>query len=307
MAGRPRDSVANQRKETIVESWDARAEQWDRWTPVVDSWFGPATELMLQYLRLQPGESVLELAAGTGGFTKHLSAGVGPTGRVVATDSGPAMVQRAARNALQAGLANVSARVMDAEHPDVEAGSADAIACRQAFMLLADPEGALRRLRRVLRPGGRVSLSVFSTPENNGILSVPGKILARWANPNADPPLPVSGPGPFRLGAPGLLERYLNEAGYSDIVARAVVCPLLMPSLEELLRFYHELLDLTVKDLSAEDRTRAWGEVEEAVSSYTGEGSAGAPCEILVVAAHRPVVRARRRTPPKARPGLEPR
>ncbi|MGC2289104.1 MAG: methyltransferase domain-containing protein [Thermoplasmata archaeon] len=276
------------RKERISESWDAIAEKWDSWAPTVDAWFAPATAALFDLLQLQTGDRVLELAAGSGGLTLHLAKAVGPEGRVVATDVGPNMVKLAARNVRAAGLSNVVARVMDGEAPDVAWASMDAAVCRQGFMFFADPAETLRRLLRILRPGGRIGLTVFSTPDRNQVMAIPLSILNRWARPEGTTELPSTGPGPFSLAAPGLLESMLGETGFTEVVARAVSSPLGMPSVEELLRFDRDIMGDLVSDLPSEAQKKAWREVAEASAGYARSGSEGAPCELLVVVGRRP-------------------
>jgi ubiquinone/menaquinone biosynthesis C-methylase UbiE len=279
------------RKERISEGWDALAERWDSWAPIVDAWFAPATSALLEMVRLKPGDRVLELAAGSGGLTLHLARAVGPDGRVIATDVGPNMVKLAARNARAAGFPNIVARVMDGENPDVSWASMDAIVCRQGFMFFSDPEAALGRLRMALRPEGHIGLTVFSTPERNGFMATALSTLNRFHGALGDATPPVAGPGPFSLGAPGMLESMLRGSGFVDVAVRAVDSPLRMPSIDDLLRFYRDILGDLVSDLPAAVQAQAWEELRVAARSYAGPDSAGAPCEILVICGRRPPMR----------------
>jgi len=281
------------RKERISEGWDSIAEKWESWAPVVNDWFAPATAALLEMVELKTGERILELAAGTGGLTVPLARTVGPNGRVVATDIGPNMVKLLARNARAAGVSNVLARVMDGENPDVPWASMDVVVCRQGFMFFADPAAALIRLIRILRPSGRVGLTVFSTPARNGFMAVPLSILSRWGKPEGAPGPSPGGPGPFSLSQPGRLEEMLVRAGFRDVKSRLVPSPLRMRTNEELLRFHRDLLDDLVADLPPEEQERAWAAVAEATRQFAGAGTAGAPCELLVISGHRPPVPAR--------------
>lgn len=276
------------RAERIRDGWDALAETWDSWSAVVEEWFAPATTALLERLALARGARVLELAAGSGGFTRHLARAVGSEGRVIATDSGPNMVKLLARHARDAGYANVSARVMNAEHPDVNWASMDAIACRQAFMFFGDPQGALRELYRVLRPGGRIGFTVFSGPERNEFMARSLAVLAQWGRPTPTPPTRPDGPGPFSLGSPGRVESMLRDAGFQEVTTQLVPCPLRLPSAGELVRFDRDMMGDLVEDLPADVRESAWEKIEVMCRQYVGEASSGAPAELIVAGGTRP-------------------
>jgi ubiquinone/menaquinone biosynthesis C-methylase UbiE len=283
------------RKRQIVEGWDALAEKWDARAAIVDAWLTPVTTALIEMVHLKPGNRVLELAAGSGGLTLHLARTVGADGRVLATDSSPNMVKLAARNALVAGQKNVTVRVMDGEAPDMNWASMDAVVCRQAFMFFSDPAGTLERLYRVLRPGGGIGLTVFSTPDRNGFMTTPVSILSRWSEPGKiSGPVPVgapTGPGPFSLAEPGMLPSMLQRAGFTDVETRSISSPLHLGSVEEYVRFDRDIFGDIVADLPADVQEKAWREVTQASMGFAAPGSEGAPCELRVVVGRRPAVK----------------
>ena len=74
---------------------------------------------------------------------------------------------------------------------------------RVGLIYFPDRQAALAGMRRALKSGGRVAAIVYSTADRNGFFSIPVGIIRRRAN--LPPPLPGQ-PGPFSLGAPGVLE-----------------------------------------------------------------------------------------------------
>ena len=178
-AGTPFD--AERYKVTTTEQWQQAAEAWHRWDPFIDQWLGAATELMLDLAGIETDSQVLDVAAGSGGQSIVAARRVGPGGEVRATDISPAILELAARSAIEAGLANVTTQVADGEELAVPAGSFDAAISRVGLIYFPDQQAALAAMRRALRPGGRIAAVVYSTPERNPFFSVPVGLIRRRA------------------------------------------------------------------------------------------------------------------------------
>jgi SAM-dependent methyltransferase len=275
-------------KATTREQWQAAAGAWHAWRPAIERWLGPATERMLDMADVGPGDRVLDVAAGAGGQSLAAARRVGPTGRVLATDIAPAILRRAAAEARAAGLANVETRTMDGEDLGaVEEGSFDGAISRVGLIYFPDRAAALAGIRRALRPGGRVGLIVYSTPERNAFFSIPVGIIRRRAE--LPPPLPGH-PGPFSLGAAGVLAAELEEAGFRGVRVEAVEAPVLMASAAECVRFEREsfgALHQMLAGLTPAEREEAWDEIAEELARFEGEDGFAGPCELLVAAGTR--------------------
>jgi ubiquinone/menaquinone biosynthesis C-methylase UbiE len=195
------------------ETWQAMAAGWDR----DRNWMWEASravsENLLEALRPGPGQTILELAAGTGETGFAAARAMGPTGRVISTDFAPEMVAAARRESKRLGLRNVEHREMDAEHMDLPDNSVDGVLCRWGYMLMADPAKALAETRRVLRPGGRLSLSVWGAGERNPWASVPARALIKHTG--APPPRPEQ-PGIFAMADPERVRLLLGDAGFAE-------------------------------------------------------------------------------------------
>ena len=151
----------------------------------------------------QPGQRVLELAAGMGETGMLAAELVAPVGGVVISDQAEAMLEGARRRAQELSLSNLEFQVLNAEWIDLPLASIDAVLCRWGFMLLADPGAALAECRRVLRPGGRLALAVWDRIEANP--------WASSAGPRARRARPVRPPA-----------RQLGRRGGADAAARPV-------------------------------------------------------------------------------------
>lgn len=272
-------------KETTRQQWQNAAAAWYRWTPTLQAWLGPVTEAMLDLARLQPGDRVLDLAAGAGEPSLSAAERVGPTGHVLATDISSNILEFAAQTARERGLANFETRVMDGEKPDVHDASFDAVLSRLGLIYFPDRKGALREAHRVLKKGGRVVLAGFSTPDQNRFFSIPISIIRRRAQ--LAPPAPGL-PGPFSLGAPGVMEEMLRGAGFTDVTAEPVRAPLRLASAAECVRFEREsfgALQQMLASLPASEQEAAWDEIEENLREFDGDTGFETMAELIVGAA----------------------
>ena len=277
-----------QYKETTRQQWQSAAEAWHRWEPTLSAWLGPATEVLLDLTRIGPGSRVLDVAAGAGEPAITAARRVGPTGSVLATDIAANILEFAQRAAREHGVGDVvETRVMDGEHLDLPDASFDAYLSRVGLIYFPDRQRALAEARRVLKPGGRISVMVYSTPDRNPFFSIPVAIIRRHAQ--LPPPSPAQ-PGPFSLGGPGVLEGALRDAGFGEVEVRAIPSPLQLPSAAECVRFEREsfgaLHQMMVK-LTPEHQQAVWEEIEAELRQFERDGAFVGPCEMLVGAGTR--------------------
>jgi SAM-dependent methyltransferase len=195
------------------DRWEASAAGWDEHGAAHEAGALPVAHWLVEHLRPQPGQTILELGAGMG-ETGFLAAElVQPGGKLISTDGAEAMVERARRRAERRGTANVEFRTMELEWLDLPTASVDGILARFAYMLVPDPEAGLREARRVLRPGGRMALAVWDRPELNEHISAAGAAALELGLVTPNP----AEPGPFSLSAPGAVEELLDAAGFDDV------------------------------------------------------------------------------------------
>jgi ubiquinone/menaquinone biosynthesis C-methylase UbiE len=270
-------------KETTRQQWQAAAGAWHEWGPTLAAWLDPATELMMEMADIRAGSRVLDVAAGAGEQTLLAAKRAGPKGYVLATDISSNILEFAQQNAHQAGLVNVETRVLDGEGLDELApDSFDAVISRVGLIYFPDQQKALTGMRRALKSGGKLAAVVYSTPENNRFFSIPVSIIRK----RAQLPPPLAGqPGPFSLGAAGVLEAAYQKAGFHDIRIQVVPAPLKMKSAAECVRFEREsfgALHQMLSGLNETERAETWKEIEETLRQFESPTGFEGPCEMII-------------------------
>jgi SAM-dependent methyltransferase len=289
------DAAEHRRRSS--EAWDAASAGWTGRQEMLRAFGAPVSEWMLEAARLEPGQRVLELAGGLGDTGMLAAARVAP-GDAILSDRSEGMLDGARARAAELGLANVSFHVIDAESIDLDVASVDAVLCRWGYMLMADPGAALAETRRVLRPGGRLALSVWDAIERNPWAALPAQVLREHGQAGAGPgPLPGAGdsapeaegdgvpaadggkappgqrePGPFTLADRGELTELLEEAGFTGVRIEPIELVRRHASFGE---FWDVTLDLSrgvhdaVMDLPPAEIEQVRAAIEEGLAPYT--------------------------------------
>jgi SAM-dependent methyltransferase len=266
--------------------WDQAAAGWGRRAAEIRAHGMPVSIAMIRQLGLQPGQRVLELAAGPGDTGLLAAELIRPAGTLVCSDASEAMLEIARRRAEEMRIDNVEFARLELEWIDLPTASVDAILCRWGLMLLLDPETAAREMRRVLRPGGRVAVAVWDQREANPWATIPGQALIEHGH--ASPPDP-GGPGMFALAAPGAVQRLLESAGFLYVDVETVELERSYPSVGA---FLEEMLDLSqmfgepFRRLEPAQQKKVAREIEELAAPFRAEdGSIRFPGRSLVAAA----------------------
>jgi arsenite methyltransferase len=113
----------------------------------------------LAFAGVQPGQVVLDIGSGAGIDCFLAAEKVGPAGKVIGLDMTPEMIERARQNARKAGFTNVEFRFGDAEKMPVEDTSVDWVISNCVINLSPDKPAVFGEIARILRPGGRISIS----------------------------------------------------------------------------------------------------------------------------------------------------
>jgi SAM-dependent methyltransferase len=204
---------ANAHRDASLQGWEEAASGWVRSQELMREFGAPVSHWLIDAVAPQPGQRVLELAAGLGETGLLAAELVAPVGGAIISDQAEAMLAGARERAAALGLSNVEFKVINAEWIDLPVASVDVVLCRWGYMLMADPAAALGETRRVLSSGGRVAFAVWDAIEHNPWAALPGAEL-RERGLTASPTRGT--PGPFALGDPERVRELLAQSGFDD-------------------------------------------------------------------------------------------
>jgi SAM-dependent methyltransferase len=259
-------------RRTSFETWQATAAGWERWRARLAEDVSPMRTWLIRELAPQPGDTVLELCAGPGETGFAAAEIVGERGRLISTDFSPEMVEIARRRGAELGLRNVDYRVIDAEHIELDDDSVDGVLCQSGYMLMADPAAALSETRRVLRPGGRLALSVWGPPERNPWASTPGRFLVERGH---IPPPEQGAPGAFSMASEDRTRGLLEGAGFTAVRIEEVGVQWVFRDLDEYQRWLLDVsasLALVMRGLSADESDALESRLVEAFAPFAADG-----------------------------------
>lgn len=272
-------SASRRRWEQAAEGWAARRGELQRAAEPVSQW-------LVEAIEPRPGQTVLELAAGVGETGFMAAELLRPGGRLISTDGAEGMLEAARGRAAELALDNVEFRLMEAEWIDLPTASVDSVLCRWGYMLLADPEAALRETRRVLRPGGRLALAAWDAPEHNPWATAPSAELASRGLAEAPD---RDAPGMFAFAAEGRVEELLYVAGFEEVRVETVELTFRAGSFDEWWEYQFDVsttLGETLAGLAPQERDAVHEGVQERLSAYVADdGSLALPGHALVASA----------------------
>ncbi len=218
------DSALDHARAANLARWRRRSESWAARAPAGRSTDDDLNQALIAAAGVAPGQSVLDIAAGTGEPSISVALRIGARGTLVSTDVSAAMLGAARRRAVALGLANIFFTFADMESlPFAEAGF-DAVTCRFGVMFPPDRAAVAAEALRVLKPGARAAYMVWGPEADNTVHRILGAaVRAHFGEP----------PGPpaqrHVLGAPGALEALLEGAGFGSVAEQEIRHTRIMP------------------------------------------------------------------------------
>ena len=242
--------------------WRELAPAWERGRELLWRSTQGVSEWLVERLDPQPGQTILDLAAGTGETGFLAAARLGEGGRLISSDRSPEMLAAAERVAPLFGLTNVEFRGLDADRIELPDASVDGVVSRFGYVLRGEPPAALAEVHRVLRRDGRFVFAVWAARERNPWMTVPAAVMVERGllTPQTD--------SEQRLSArrnPGAIRRLLLASGFRDVEIEELPVAYRFADAEELWFFVSELrgpVALALADLGEEERAAVRAEIE---------------------------------------------
>ncbi len=257
-------------------------ERYERY--LVPAMFRPWAEDLVALAAPEPGESVLDVACGSGVVARLVAQRVGPSGTVVGLDFNAGRLAVARSLPPVPGVA-IQWREGDALALPFASCTFSLVCCQQGLQFFPDRLKALMEMHRVLTPGGRLALNVWRSIQYNPGAAAMAQALERHVSPEAA----TFRRSPFAFGDGDELQRVVAEAGFRDVVVRPAVKVLHFPSAEEFVRHYVSgVAPLAQMVAQATDSARAavLVAVSEALRSYVGADGLAIPKASHLVTAH---------------------
>lgn len=197
---------------------EGQLKQWNN-PRFIEFWKGvepnvaPLLEPLMETLKPQAGEHILDVGCGGALTTLTAASRVAPGGSATGVDISEPLLELASQRAKEAGIENARFVRADAQVADIPGAPFDAVISRLGVMFFGDPPAAFANIRRHLKPGARMAAIVFQSPPANPWYPLP--ILAKYAPPR--PPSNYPPPSPFALGDQAQFTEILTLAGFEDI------------------------------------------------------------------------------------------
>jgi ubiquinone/menaquinone biosynthesis C-methylase UbiE len=203
------------------------AENYERY--FVPSIGAPLAADLIETAALQPGERVLDVACGTGVITRLAAERLGGSGRLAGTDINPGMLEVARSVAVGTPIEWHEANAESLPHAD---GGFDTVLCQMGLQFIGNKLAALREMRRVLAPGGRVVLNLPGPAPKP--MAAFAEALARHIDPQVASFLHLV----FSLHEPAEVRELMESAGFRDVDVRRATKVLRLPPPEQFMWQY---------------------------------------------------------------------
>lgn len=209
--------------------WQLSREAAERYEEIlVPAILGPAARVLVERVAPSRGDTVVDVGCGTGAAARFAGRHIGKGGRIIGVDVNPGMIE-VARDVRVDNDVPMEWRTGNANALPVEDAGADLVLCAQLLQFLDDAATAtaIAEMRRILKPGGRVAASTWSSLEDNPYFAALATAIATHISPEAANGLRAA----FRLADANTLRKLFVAHGFQDVRSERREMDLSLPPL----------------------------------------------------------------------------
>jgi enediyne biosynthesis protein CalE5 len=239
---------------------------------------------LVELAGVEPGNRVLDVAAGYGEPSLSAARRAAPRGGVVATDISAEMLAFGRERAAASGLENIEFVESDAASLEYPEGSFDAALSRWGIIFEPGAEQAAERIRKFLKPGARIAISSWGPPDRVPFLGIPMRTAMERLEV---PPPPPGTPGPLSRPSPEALSGLLEAGGFSDVEVEEADVTFEWESPEEFTTFVREIappIRAMIDPHPKEVQDETWTAITEATRKAAGDGAVTLSNQALLAA-----------------------
>jgi SAM-dependent methyltransferase len=253
------------------QDWNTASEGWREWNELIDSSTAQVSKRLVELAGVKAGDRVLDVAAGYGEPSLTAAKVVGSEGSVVATDISPGMLSFGRERATAAGIEHIEFIESDASSLDFPSGSFDAALSRWGIIFEPEGEATAGKVRGFLKPGAKMAISSWGSPDRVPMISVP--MMTVLQKLNVDPPPPGT-PGPLSRPTPEAIGGLLEGGGFSGVEIEEIEIEFEWES-PELFTTYTKAIVAPITALVSKHppdvQEATWQAVTDAVAAHAGD------------------------------------
>lgn len=252
---------------------------------IVPTWMADLVPELMAAGDVGPKKRVLDAACGTGIVARNAAALVGTGGRIAAVDLNEGMLRVARECAAREGTTIIEWHHSDICRMPFNDGEFDAVLCQQGLQFFPDKAAALREMKRVLAPRGRLALIVWGRPEKSPHVPVICRVFTGFFGKDSTAVFRTA----CSLSDKKVLENLVKDAGFTGIRIRSGVKIARHPSLSELLPAYFSAFPVAalIDALPEEERNRMFRCIETGLADYRDHEGLSVPTEHYILTAER--------------------
>ena len=267
----------------VLNEWRESAKYWTKHNATIRAMFAPLTQALIERAGIHKGQSVLDVAGGTGEPSLTIAEVVGPNGSVTCTDAVLEMVETARSEANRRGIRNIQFQQCPADSLPFPENSFDVVVSRLGAMFFPDSHAAMREMLRVAKPGGMLAFAVWHKSDVNPFCYVVTNVMDQHIAPTE---VDSDAPSAFRFAEPGKLANVMREAGAidatEDIVKFDIAAPVSPLEFWTLRSQTSDTLRTKLTQLSEDEQSQITHEIERAVQEFFPANQMKFPAQMII-------------------------